>query len=262
MSDPIPVDTDLLVGIAVCGDISETMRSQIRQQGFRYLAPLSHTPRSAATPAPLRDLRGAQSTRAGSSPRRLRGELARRMEAASRSVAGYFPGWVLPVGREIARKLARSIAIKIPAETVGEKALKLRGRVLRSTPNAAHSGSERTSLGVVLSDITPATRKDLVALCEKWNESPPMLSRSERPRTAAAAAEARDEGVRASKPQTEGSRINTEEPSETMAEVSTTTELQDSSSAASQRSAHRGVFEREILQVDEEARVVQALLGR
>ena len=37
MSDPIPVDTDLLVGIAVCGDISETMRSQIRQQGFRYL---------------------------------------------------------------------------------------------------------------------------------------------------------------------------------------------------------------------------------
>jgi hypothetical protein len=159
-------------------------------------------------------------------------------------------------------QVGAKITIKIPAETVGGKALKLHGKVLRSTPNAAHSGSERTALGVVLNDITPATRKDLVALCEKWNESPPMLSHSGRPRAAAPAAEARDEGVRASKPQIEGSRINAEEPSKAKAEVSTTTELRDSSSAASQRSAHRGVFEREILQVDEEARVVQALLGR
>ena len=154
------------------------------------------------------------------------------------------------------------IAIKIPAETVGGKALKLRGKVLRSTPNAAHSGSERTALGVILDDITPAAQKILVDLCERWSESPPMLSRSERPRAATPAVETHDEEVLTSKPQTEVSQTHAEGPSETEAEDPTTTELQDSSSDAAQRSTCRGVFEREIVQIDEEARVVQALLGR
>jgi hypothetical protein len=167
-------------------------------------------------------------------------------------------------------KVGAHIAIKIPAETVGGKALKLCGKVLRSTPNAAHSGNERTALGVILKDITPATQKILVDLCERWSESPPMLSRSERRQVATPVVETHDEGVPTSKPQVEVSDTHAEGPSETVAEGSTTTKLQDSSSAEAQdsssveakRSTGRGVFEQEIVQIDEEARVVQALLGR
>jgi hypothetical protein len=154
------------------------------------------------------------------------------------------------------------IAIKIPAETVGGKALKLRGKVLRSTPNAAHSGNERTALGVILNDIKPAVRKALVDLCERWSESPPMLPRSERPQSATPSVETHDEETLASKPQTEEPPIHVENRSATETGDPTTTELQDSSSADIQQSPLRGVFEREIVQVDEELRVVQALLGR
>jgi hypothetical protein len=159
-------------------------------------------------------------------------------------------------------QVGEQITIKIPAETVGGKALKLRGKVLRSTPNAAHSGSERTALGVILSDITPAMRKTLVDLCERWSESPPTLPRSERPRSATPAVETRDEEVLASEPHTEDSQIHVENRSATKTGDPTTTELQDSSSADIQQATRRGVFEREIVQVDDELRVVQALLGR
>jgi hypothetical protein len=159
-------------------------------------------------------------------------------------------------------KVGAHIAIKIPAETVGGKALKLHGKVLRSTPNAAHSGNERTALGVTLGGITPATQKILVDLCERWSESPPKLSRSERQPAATPTVETHNEGVLTSKPQSEVSRIHVDDPAGINAEDSTTTEFQDSSSPVAQRSACRGVFEQEIVHIDEEARVVQALLGR
>jgi hypothetical protein len=261
MSDPIPVDTDLLVGIAVCGDISETLRSQIRQQGFRYLL------RSPIHPEALRLLLRY----AVYAERDRRGRVRHPVGCE----VSWSVGWKRNRGRlldishagccllvENSPKVGGHIAIKIPAETVGGKALKLRGRVLRSTPNAAHSGSERTALGVILDDITPATSKVLVDLCERWSESPPMLPRSEQQQAAAPAAETHDEGVLESKPQNEDSQTHAEGRSETKAEDPTTTELQDPSSDGAQRSTQCGVFEREIVQVDEESRVVQALLGR
>ena len=261
MSDPIPVDTDLLVGIAVCGDISETMRSQIRQQGFRYLL------RPHVHPEALRLLLRyavyAERDRRGRVRHPVGCEVSWRV------------GWRRSRGRllDISRagccllvrnspQVGASIAIKIPAETVGGKALKLRGKVLRSTLNAAHSGNERTALGVTLDDITPAARKVLVDLCERWSESPPMLPRSERSQAATPAVEAHEEEAPASGPQAEDSQTHVEAPSKTRAEGPTTTELQDPSSAALQRPTRRGVFEQEIIQVDEEASVVQALLGR
>jgi hypothetical protein len=158
--------------------------------------------------------------------------------------------------------------------------------VLRSTPNAAHSGNEREALGVILEGVTPATQKILVDLCERWSESPPMLSRSERPRATTPAGETRGEEAVTSKPQAEVSQTQADGPSGTQAEKPTTTESQDSSSveardsssaeahdsssaeargsssAEAPRSTGRGVFEQEIVQIDEEARVVQALLGR
>jgi hypothetical protein len=115
---------------------------------------------------------------------------------------------------------------------------------------------------VILDDITPAVQKVLVDLCERWSESPPMLSPSERPQSAAPAVETHNEGALTSKPQTEVSQTHAGGPTETVAEDPTTTELQDSSSAATQPPTCRGVFEREIVQIDEESRVVQALLGR
>jgi hypothetical protein len=261
MSDPIPVDTDLLVGIAVCGDISETMRSQIRQQGFRYLL------RSQIHPEALRLLLRY----AIYAERNRRGWVRHPVGCEVSWRAGWKRnrGRLLDISRagccllvENSPKVGAHIAIKIPAETVGGKALKLRGKVLRSTPNAAHSGCERTALGVILDGITPAAQKILVDLCERWSESPPMLSRSEQQQAATPVVETHDEGVLTSKSQTEASQTHAEGPSETEAEDPTTTELQDSSSAALQQSTCRGVFEREIVQIDEEARVVQALLGR
>ncbi|MCH8889871.1 MAG: PilZ domain-containing protein [Myxococcales bacterium] len=259
MSDPIPVDTDLLVGIAVCGDISETMRSQIRQQGFRYLL------RPHVHPEALRLLLRyavyAERDRRGRVRHPVGCEVSWRV------------GWRRSRGRllDISRagccllvrnspQVGASIAIKIPAETVGGKALKLRGKVLRSTPNAAHSGNERTALGVTLDDITPAARKILVDLCERWSESPPVLPHGER--VSAPAAGAHSEEVLASKPQTNDSQIRVEGPSEINREDLPITESQDSSAAAVPRSTRRGVFEREVVQIDEDARVVQALLGR
>jgi hypothetical protein len=89
-----------------------------------------------------------------------------------------------------------------------------------------------------------------------------MLPRNERQQTATLAVEENDEGVLAPKPQTEDSQAHAEELSETETKDSTNTELQAPSSSATQRSTRCGVFEQEIVQVDEESRVVQALLGR
>jgi hypothetical protein len=89
-----------------------------------------------------------------------------------------------------------------------------------------------------------------------------MLPLSEQQRAATPAVETHDEGVLASKPQNEDSQTHAEGRSKTKAKDPTTTELQDPSSAVVQRSTRRGVFEQEVVQVDEEERVIQALLGR
>ena len=87
-----------------------------------------------------------------------------------------------------------------------------------------------------------------------------MLPHSER--VSAPAAGANSEEVLASKPQTNDSQARVENPVETKREDSPIAESQDSSSPARQKSTRRGVFEREVVQIDEDTRVVQALLGR
>jgi hypothetical protein len=261
MSDPIPVDTDMLVGLAVCGDISETMRSNIRQQGFRYLL------RPHVHPEALRML--------------LRYAIyaERDRRGRVRHPVGCKVGWRVGLKRSSGRLLDISrggccllvenpprvgarIAIKIPADTVGGQALKLRGKVLRSTPNAANSGKERTALGVILNDIAPAARKLLADLCERWSESPPMLPREERSRSEIPEVEEPSEESLGSRPQTETSKQSEENLSQSEAENSSASAKQPPSSNSADRLTRRGVFEQEIVQVDEEARVVQALLGR
>ncbi|MBW2576605.1 MAG: PilZ domain-containing protein, partial [Deltaproteobacteria bacterium] len=261
MSDPIPVDTDMLVGVAVCGDISETLRSQIRQQGYRYLL------RPHVHPEALRMLLRyaiyAERDRRG------------RVRHPVGCEVGWRAGWKHNRGRlldishggccllvEKPPKVGAKIAIKIPAETVGGQALKLRGKVLRSTPNAAHHGNERTALGVILDGITPSVRTVLVELCERWSESPPMLPRGKRPRSTTSAVEKSDGKSIGSKPRTETSQTPAEKSPESQTRDSAASALQDSSSDSADRSTRRGVFEQEIVQVDEESRVVQALLGR
>jgi len=261
MSDPIPVDTDMLVGIALCGDISETMRSQIRQQGFRYLL------RSHVHPEALRMLLRyavyAERDRRGRVRHPVGCEVSWRV------------GWKRSRGRllDISRggccllvetppKVGARIAIKIPAETVGGSALKLRGKVLRSTPNAAHSGNERTALGVILDDITPAARKVLADLCERWSESPPMLPSGERPHSEAVTIDSRVAETSGSKPRSEAGQAQPETSSKASSTDSAASKISHASSYRAIRSTRRGVFEKEVVQVDEESRVVQALLGR
>ncbi|MBW2541397.1 MAG: PilZ domain-containing protein [Deltaproteobacteria bacterium] len=261
MSDPIPVDTDMLVGVAVCGDISETMRSQIRQQGFRYLL------RSRIHPEALRTLLRyaifAERDRRG----RVRHPVG--CEVSWRAGWKRDRGLLLDISRggccllvERPPKVGAKIAIKIPAETVGGPALKLRGKVLRSTPNTTHGGNERIALGVILEGIKPSVRTVLAELCERWSESPPILPQSERAHASIAAEAAGDEEVSGSKPQTETRRELAEQTPEDKTTHPTARSPRDSSSGGAERTTRRGVFEQEVLQVDEESRVVQALLGR
>jgi hypothetical protein len=261
MSDPIPVDTDLLVGIAVCGDISETVRSQIRQQGFRYLLHPHIHPEALRlllryTIYAERDRRGRVRHPVGCGVSWRVGWRNNRGRLLDVSKAGC----CLLV--ENSPKPGAKITIKIPAETVGGKALKLQGKVLRSTPNAAHSGRERTALGVILDGITPAARKILAELCDRWSESPPELSRSDRAVIESPAVETRDDEVLESKAQAKKTPVHAENLSAPDEGDPPTNESLDSSPNTAQRSTRRGVFEREIVQIDEDARVVQALLGR
>ncbi len=259
MSDPIPVDTDLLVGVAVCGNISETMRSQVRQQGFRYLL------RPHVHPEALRvllryaiyaerDRRGRVRYPVGcevswkTSWKRNRG----RLLDISRAGCGLLVEHSPDVGERI--------TIKVSAETVGGTALKLRGRVIRSTPNAAHSGNERTALGIVLDELTPAAKKVLIDLCERWSESPPTLPRGER--VATPSDEAREEKSPPPEPRGVAVEARAEGRATAASGDPTPTDLQDSAEAGAKRSTCRGVFEREVVQIDEEAHAVQALLGR
>jgi len=261
MSDPIPVDTDLLVGIAVCGSLSETMRSQIRQQGFRYLLrPHIHP---EALRLLLRYAVYAERDRRG------------RVRYPVGCEVSWKTGWkrnrgrLLDVSRagccllvEHSPRVGARISIKVPSETVGATALKLTGKVLRSTPNAAHSGRERTALGIALDDLAPAAKKVLIDLCEKWSDSPPTLPHTERPRVEDFPVEASEQAAPPPKPQSEATAARAEERPATAADDSTTTPLQDSAGVGAKRSTSRGVFEREVVQIDEEARTVQALLGR
>jgi len=243
-SDPIPVDTDMLVGVAVCGDISETMRSQIRQQGYRYLL------RPHIHPEALRLLLRY----AIYSERDRRGRVRHPVGCE----VDWRAGWKRSRGRlldishggccllvENPPNVGAKIAIKIPAETVGGQALKLRGKVLRTTPHAMGSGNERTALGILLDGIKPAAQSALVELCEKWSESPPMLPLDERPRTKTSLPECGDE-----------------KSPEARTRESTPSTVEHRTSDRPKRLTPRGVFEQEIVQVDEDARVVQALLGR
>jgi hypothetical protein len=89
-----------------------------------------------------------------------------------------------------------------------------------------------------------------------------MLPRGERPRAGTPAVETRDEGVFTSKSQTEIPQTHAESLTETEAKDQNITESRDTPSEEVQRSTCRGVFEQEVVQIDEEARAVQALLGR
>jgi hypothetical protein len=89
-----------------------------------------------------------------------------------------------------------------------------------------------------------------------------LLPRGERAPVAPQENEARREEVLASKPQTNDPQTHAEGSSETTRGDPSITESQESSTEATQPSKRRGVFEREIVQIDEDARVVQALLGR
>jgi len=117
--------------------------------------------------------------------------------------------------------------------------------VLRSTPNTTHGGNERIALGVILEGIKPSVRTVLAELCERWSESPPTLPLEER------------SGLKIPTPE----RNEAESP-QARTQDSTASAAQEVSSVSAKRLTRRGVFEQEIVQVDEEARVVQALLGR
>jgi len=261
MSDPIPVDTDMLVGIAVCGDISETMRSQIRQQGFRYLL------RPHVHPEALRLLLRY----AVYAERDRRGKIRHPVGCEVSWRVGWKRdrGQLLDISRggccllvEHPPNVGSKITIKIPGEVVGGHAVKLHGKVLRTTPRSTLGGIDRTALGVILDDLTPAARKALVDLCEQWSESPPMLPIGERRQTSARVVDARAEASATGRPRTNDSQTRSKEAPAIEARDATHLGSETPPPFSVERRTRRGVFEQEIVQVDEEARVVQALLGR
>jgi len=134
--------------------------------------------------------------------------------------------------------------------------------VLRATPSSTLGGIDRTALGVLLDDLAPAVRKAVVDLCEQWSESPPMLPPRDRVKASAAIHEATAIDGTDAKPQTKDPRRPAENLSRGSAKGSAAPGSETPPPFSVDRVANRAVFEQEVVQVDEEARVVQALLGR
>ena len=244
ISDPIPVDEGV-IGIAICEDVSETIRSLMRQKGFQYLV------RRPVHPDALRLL--------------LRYALYQKPDRRGRirHPIGYEVSWrigwqrdrgaLLEISTDGCTLLATSslpldtrIAIRIPREVAGGESLKLRGTVIRCTAEEVPGKHERTVVAVALEDVTARTRERLIELCERWAEGPPKLPDSGSLESVGAE----------SKPGGEACRVASSSSATEFGEAEPT------SSSEERRGTRRGVFNREIVEVDAEGRAVQGLLAR
>jgi hypothetical protein len=233
ISGAIPVD-DGVIGVAICEDVSETIRSLLRKKGFQYLV------RRPVHPDALRLL--------------LRYALYQQPDrrARVRHPIGYEVRWRVGWQRDRgplleissdgctllatrALSLDTRMVITIPREVAGGESLKLRGTVIRCTADATRSEPKRTLVAVSLDEPTASARDRLIELCERWSEGPPKLP---------------DSRSRESASPTSGSGEARSE------------EAPISSPSGERRSTRRGVFDREIIEVDAEGRAVQGLLAR
>ncbi len=241
ISGAIPVD-DGVIGIAICEDVSETIRSLMRKKGFQYLV------RRPVHPGALRLL--------------LRYALYQKSDRRSRirHPIGYEVSWrvgwqrdrgvLLEISTDGCTLLANSsppldsrITIRIPREVAGGETLKLRGTVIRCTADEAQNERERKVVAVAFEGVAAQTRERLVDLCQRWSEGPPKL-----PNNGSLGSET---GPREEAARTAGS-----------SSAGGSADVESSCTSAERRHTHRGVFHREIVEVDVEGRAVQGLLAR
>jgi hypothetical protein len=142
--------------------------------------------------------------------------------------------------------LDTGISVKIPSDIAGGETLKLRGTVVRCTHDDVQSGEDRVVIAVSLDELTDSARVRLGELCERWAEGPPKLPSEGSVESARANNDPRKTGSRANE-----SSVGTD-----------STDGEPGSPDAERRSTRRGVFNREIVEVDTEGRAVQGLLAR
>ncbi len=285
----IPVGRPATVCIAVCDDASKTIRSMLEKRGFQYLLrqPVHSEALRLLFRYALFDL----------PDRRTQTRLPFGYAVSWR--VGWRVGWrrergsLLEISFDGCRLLAANappldtrIRIKIPSEVAGGRPLKLRGTVVRCSPRRSSNRLECVEVGVVFDDLTPKLRDQLTRFHDLWSAGPPVLNTTAL--TESAGSEP-DQNITTLKTHEE-SEFSGSEPrvvEETIDEEAIASEaidvepaseaadeegreekwvdvVDDESAPAStdRRQNPRSRWNQEIVEVDAEQHVVQALLGR
>ncbi len=281
----IPVGRPTTVSIAVCDDASKTIRSMLEKRGFQYLlrqpvhgealrllfryALFDQPDRRTQTRLPFGY---AVSWRVGW--RRERGSLLEISLDGCRLLAAD----ALP--------LDTRIRIKIPSEVAGGRTLRLHGTVIRCSARGSRDRLECVDVGVVFDDLTPKLRDQLTRFHDLWSAGPPVLKKTalteaagSEPDQNIAAVKTREESeFPGSQPPIVEEAIDQEAIASEAIDVAPATQaadeegrdekwvdvVTDESAPAStdRRQNPRGRWNQEIVEVDAEQHVVQALLGR
>lgn len=293
LAHTIPLRGAATISIAVCDEASKTTRTMLGRQGFEYLL---------RQPVHVEALRLLLRYALFDRPdRRAQTRLPFGYEVSWRVGWRRERGTVLEISPDGCRLLSANdlplgtrIHLKIPGEVAGGRRLKLRGTVIRSSPHSSRDQLECTALAIVFDDLAPRSRDGLTHVCNVFTNGPPVL-----PTTAPEESENSDsaethgasvtrenldwqaaEAPAAEVPNLEQSAddesadTETEEPIEMAAGAidgaeadsarpgDDTTSDDGSAISNGRRQFSRGRLDREIVEIDTEQRVVQALLGR
>jgi c-di-GMP-binding flagellar brake protein YcgR len=258
IANPIPVGGAATVSVAICDEVSETMRTMLQQQGFEYLI---------RQPVHIEALRLLVRYALFDQPdRRSRTRLPFGYEISWRMGWRRETGDLLDVSTDGCRLLASDsmplhsrIHIKIPSEVGGGQALKLSGSVIRCSRHISKDNLERNAVGVAFDELSSKMREQLAHFCELWSDTLPIALN---PDSTPSSHPKADEKQAPSATCESSKRSVSGTPTAEVPAVEAPADDESDPAAAERRRFPRGHLNREIVEVDADQRVVQALLGR
>jgi hypothetical protein len=288
----IPVGGAATVSVAVCEEVSGTMRTLLRKQGFEYLI------RQPVNSEALRLL--MRYALFDQSDRRSRTRLPFGYEVSWRMGWRRDTGELLDISIDGCRLLVADgmpldsrMHLKIPSEVGGGQPLKLSATVIRSSRHRSGDDRERYAVGLAFDELSSKMREQLTRFCGLWVGTLPvargedsLASSQSKPKEEAAApaqsvasdpssqaepaietlapavaSEATQETHSGDEiPQVEG--LHHEEVTPEAGPSKDSCDQESDPETEERRQSPRGLLNREIVEVDSGKRVVQALLGR
>jgi c-di-GMP-binding flagellar brake protein YcgR len=273
----IPVGGAATVSVAVCDEVSGTMRTMLRKQGFEYLI---------RQPVHIEALRLLIRYALFDQPdRRSRTRIPFGYEVSWRMGWRRETGDLLDISKDGCRLLAADnipldsrLTIKIPNEVGGGQQIKLAGTVVRSSRHRTKDDQERYAVGVAFDELSTKMRDQLVRFCELWADTLPVVlnegPQASRSSEAGAAKQAPASSDSSTASVVEAPVVDTPDDGVTTTAKETKVEQADHEegvaedprdeepSGIERRQQPRSQFNQEIVEVDSDQRVVQALLGR